>query len=303
VNAATSSATQAAAEDGAAVARADQILVGVDGSAASIGALRWSTSLVDRSGQAITAVYAFIPTYSEMDPDQYQVARAEAERALVGWCAETGRSVETLVVGGGPGALLTMAEAHQVLLVVGTSGASGFARLQLGSVANHLAHHTSTPLGIVPIAAARDGVARIVIGVDGSQGCAAAVEFCARLASRVGATVVAVHAIEPHRAPVPERPGHDDPTSAVHEWIAPIEAAAVPVTVEVKRGLHPVEALCRAIERAPNTLAVVGTRGLGGFSGLRLGGVALHLVHSTRAAVVMVPAPPDLTEQHLNAEL
>jgi nucleotide-binding universal stress UspA family protein len=267
----------------------------VDGSAASIEALRWSISLGDRSGQTVTAVYAFTPTYSEMDPEQYQVARAEAEHALVGWCAETGRTVETLVVEGGPGALLTASAAeHHDLLVIGTSG--GFARLHLGSVANHLAHHTSAPLGIIPITAARDGVARMVIGVDGSRGCAAAIDFCAALAPRVGATVVVVHAIAPHRAPDRERPDHDDAAAAVHQWIAPIEAVGVPVTVEIKRDIHPVEALCRAIERVPNTLAVVGTRGLGGFSGLRLGAVALHLVHSTRAAVVMVPVPPHQTQ-------
>src|SRR6476469_785963 len=146
VNAGTSSSTHTVPRDVDDATRADQVLVGVDGSAASIEALRWSASMIGRSGQAMTAVYAFSPTYAEMDPEQYQAERTEAEHALTGWCAAAGVSVETLVVGGGPGALLTMAEAHQVLLVVGTSGASGFARLHLGRVANHLAHHTSTPL-------------------------------------------------------------------------------------------------------------------------------------------------------------
>ena len=273
------------------MARADQILVGVDGSAASIAALRWSTSLAGRSGQAVTAVYAFMPAYAEISPDQYEVTRRDAEQALVAWCADTGGQVESLLVGGGPGELLTVAEEKQALLVVGTGGASGFAHLHVGSVAHHLAHHTSTPLAIVPATASSDGVDRIVIGVDGSPAAAAALGFGVALASRVDAVVVAVHAVEPHT----EAEWHDDLEASVREWIGLIEAAGVPVTIEVERDVHPVAALCRAIEAAPNTLAVVGTRGLGGFSGLRLGRVPIHLVHSTGAAVVMVPAPPEQT--------
>jgi nucleotide-binding universal stress UspA family protein len=126
-----------------------------------------------------------------------------------------------------------------------------------------------------------------VVGVDGSLGSAVAVSFCVRLASRVGATVVAVHAVESHAEP----DANQLSAASIRECITPIEAAGVPMTLEVERDVHPVEALRRAIEAAPNTLAVVGTRGLGGFSGLRLGRVPIHLVHSTGAAVVMVPAP------------
>jgi nucleotide-binding universal stress UspA family protein len=79
----------------------------------------------------------------------------------------------------------------------------------------------------------------------------------------------------------------------VREWAAPIEAAGASVAVEVYRDSHPVVALRRAIEAEPDTLAIVGTRGLGGFSGLRLGRVPIQLVHSTGAAVVLVPAQPD----------
>jgi nucleotide-binding universal stress UspA family protein len=278
---------------GPSTAGVEQLLVGVDGSAASIAALHWSRRLARLSGQRVTAIYAFTPTYAEVGPDQYQELHSGAEEALVLWCggAEEIDGVTPLVVGGGPGALLTVADQHRDVLVVGTSGASGFAHLHLGSVAHHLAHHTSTPLAIVPTAAAADGVSRIVVGVDGSQGSAVALRFCMGLAARVGAAVVAVHAVEDHADPGPQR----DVEASVRAWTAPIEAAGVPVTVAIEHDLHPVAALCRAIEAAPNTLAVVGTRGLGGFSGLRLGRVPIHLVHSTDATVVMVPAPPEQT--------
>jgi nucleotide-binding universal stress UspA family protein len=73
--------------------------------------------------------------------------------------------------------------------------------------------------------------------------------------------------------------------------VAPIEYNGVAVTVDVDRDIHPIAALCRAIVAGPDTLAVVGTRGLGGISGMRLGRVPIQLVHHTSAAVVMVPQP------------
>jgi nucleotide-binding universal stress UspA family protein len=242
----------------------------------------------------VTAAYAFTPRYAEVSPTQYEVLRSEAEHTLEAWYADSDGAacVHSLVVGGGPDALLT-ASRQADLLVVGTRGAGNFAHLHIGSVAHHLAHYTSVPMAIVPTSADRHP-ARIVLGVDGSVGSAAAVRFCAAFAPRIGATVVAVHATDPNSEGTPEvEPSGVQQDAMVREWIAPIEAAGAPVAVEVHGDAHPVVALRRAIEAEPDTLAVVGTRGLGGFSGLRLGRVPIQLVHSTGAAVVLVPAQPD----------
>jgi nucleotide-binding universal stress UspA family protein len=241
----------------------------------------------------VTAAFAFTPSYAEVSPAQYQVLRREAERTLMGWYAgyDGAARVGTLVVGGGPDALLA-ASRQADLLVVGTRGAGHFAHLHIGSVAHHLAHYTPVPMAIVPTSAARCPV-RIVLGVDGSVGSDAAVNFCAAFAPRIGATVVAVHAADNSEGSPEVEPSGVRPDAMVREWVAPIEAAGAPVAVEVHRDSHPVVALRRAIEAEPDTLAVVGTRGLGGFSGLRLGRVPIQLVHSTGAAVVLVPAQPD----------
>jgi nucleotide-binding universal stress UspA family protein len=287
-------ATAASAAAPATIPSVARVLVGVDGSAASLAALRWTLGLARRSGQRVTAVYAFTPGYAEVSPDQYWTLAREAERDLKDWYADTAgkASVGATVVGGGPDALLDASEGAD-LLVVGTRGAGGFAHLHLGSVAHHLAHFTSVPLAIVPTGAARDP-RRIVLGVDGSEGSAAAVDFCAAFAPRIGAEVVAVHAEHAYH----EHGAHDTLAGGqslearVHEWVAPIEAAGAPVAVEVHRDSLPVTALRSAIEAEPDTLAIVGTRGLGGFSGLRLGRVPIQLVHSTGAAVVLVPPRP-----------
>jgi nucleotide-binding universal stress UspA family protein len=274
-----------------------RIMVGVDGSAASLDALHWGVGLAHAAGGEVTAVHAFTPGAPELSPDYYKVLRLEAEQRLAGWCAATTSAgpVDSLVVDGDADALLAAAVQHADLLVVGTRGADGLAHLHLGSVAHHLAHHTLVPLAIVPTSAARHPVKRIVVGVDGSAGGAAAVAFCATLAPRLTATVVAVYANEPIVEWVPEtdpRSWRRSAEAKVRRWVAPIEDNGVPVAVDVERDMHPTAALCRAIEAEPDTLAVVGTRGLGGITGLRLGRIPIQLVHHTGAAVVIVPPCP-----------
>jgi nucleotide-binding universal stress UspA family protein len=273
-----------------------RILVGVDGSAASLDALRWAVRFAGSVDGEGTAVHAFAPETSELSPPYAKVLRGEAEQRLADWCAvATGPgSVESVLVDGDPNALLDIAARNADLLVVGTRGAGGFAHLHLGSVAHHLAHHTQVPLAIVPTSAADDHVKRIVVGVDGSAGSAAAVAFCATLAPLLVATVVAVYADEPFAdwdsEPVSWR-WWRSAEAQIRRWVAPIEDNGVAVALDVDREIHPIAALSRAIESEPDTLAVVGTRGLGGITGMRLGRVPIQLVHYTGAAVVMVPQP------------
>jgi nucleotide-binding universal stress UspA family protein len=270
----------------------NRMLVGVDGSAPSLNALSWALALPDSC--QVTAGYAFAPGYAEVSHQQHEALRAEAEEQLAGWCAAAdgaGR-VSSLVLDGDPDALLALASESSDLLVAGRRGAGEFARLHLGGTVHHFAHHTATPLAIVPGNVNDTPAHRIVIGVDGSPGSSAAVKFCAELASLLGASVVAVYACDPIVEWVLEtdpRSWHHSAEIDVHEWVAPIEAAGVPVVVDIDRDIHPVAALCRAIDAESHTLAVVGARGLGGFSGLRLGHVPLQLVHHTDVVVVMVP--------------
>src|SRR5680860_440126 len=66
-----------------------RILVGLDGSAASLDALRWTVALADAAAADFTAVYAFTPSYAEVSLDQYEVLRAQAEQRLIGWSADS----------------------------------------------------------------------------------------------------------------------------------------------------------------------------------------------------------------------
>jgi nucleotide-binding universal stress UspA family protein len=273
-----------------------RIMVGVDGSAASLDALRWAIRLAGAADGEVTAVNAFAPRTSELASAYAKVLRGEAEHRLADWCAvaTSPGSLVSLLVDGDPNALLDAAAQNADLLVVGTRGAGGFAHLHLGSVAHHLAHHTQVPLAIVPTRAAGHVVKRIVVGVDGSAGSGEAVAFCATLAPLLAAPVVAVYANEPFTEWISESVSRSwfRSEAEIRRWVAPIEDNGVAVAIDVDRDIHPIAALCRAIEAEPDTLAVVGTRGLGGISGMRLGRVPIQLVHHTGAAVVMVPQSP-----------
>ena len=72
----------------------------------------------------------------------------------------------------------------------------------------------------------------------------------------------------------------------------PVRSAGVPLRTRVIRDVHPVAALTSAIGDEGIDLAVVGSRGAGGFSGLRLGRIPVQLVHHTQSPVVLVPASP-----------
>ena len=107
--------------------------------------------------------------------------------------------------------------------------------------------------------------------------------------------MTAVYALDPLAEWVREtdpRSWHRHAEADVRQWVAPIEKAGVTVDVDVDRDIHPVAAIARALDAHPGSVACVGTRGLGGFSGLRLGRVPLQLVHHTGAAVILVPPGP-----------
>jgi nucleotide-binding universal stress UspA family protein len=134
-----------------------------------------------------------------------------------------------------------------------------------------------------------------MIGVDGSDESQGAVEWCAETAAATGATVIAVNVQAPlterNRAGTPDDWLHYVAQQDVTTWAAPIEEAGVPVTPVAVRNVRPADGLLSAAAEHEADLLVVGTRGLGGFSGLRIGGTALRLLH--RAEIPLVAVPTD----------
>lgn len=271
-----------------------RVLVGVDGSPSAGAALRWAARLARPSGAEVIVATAFWPSEGELPPDRYGELAAEARTLEGAWSAparDEGVEWRAVLCEGQPDVLLEAADAEDAdLVVVGTRGRGGFAGLNLGSVAHHLAHNTTRPLAVVPAPSAAAPLERVVVGVDGSEGAAEAVRWCADALGPLGVAVVAVHA-------VPSPMWEDDPRGRpgvaedeVREWVAPIIDAGLDVTPVVMYDTHPVAALTQVADQHRAGLIVVGSRGRGGFLGLRLGRVSLQLLHQTAVPLVMVPS-------------
>ncbi len=200
-----------------------------------------------------------------------------------------------LLDGDPPEALLDGAKQWSAdMLVVGARGAGGFAHLLIGSVAHQLTRHTTLPLAVVPPSASLS-IDGLVVGNEGSEGGTAAVGLAAELAPLLKVPVTAVYAYDPkaedHRLDDPVR-WHAQAEERVKDWASPIARTETPFDVYVDQdpNCHPVPALEHALEQHPGSVAVLGTRGRGGFLGLRLGRVPIQLIDNTSHAIILVPA-------------
>ncbi len=283
------------------------ILVGVDGSDAAAGALSWAARVASAAGAEVVAATAWTPSQAEVSPEVRAELAAPTRQALEGpWSAPAraaGARTRTLLLYDDPDGLLAAADREAAdLIVVGPRGVGGFAALHLGSVAHHLARHTTRPLAIVPAGSAGHHPCRMVVGADGSSEAAAAIAWCAEVAPVLRASVTAVLACDPepaweHRPWLPWRDDVDRDTvvesarRSLEKWTQPVRDAGVTVDPVVVDATHPVEALSATARQRAADVLVVGTHGLGGFSAMRLGGVAVQLVHHVHLPVVMVPPP------------
>jgi nucleotide-binding universal stress UspA family protein len=275
-----------------------RILVGVDGSEAAAAALAWAGRLAHGTGAEVVIANVFEPEQPEGVPETYEDLKGAAGRQLdLEWSepvTSSGAPHRSLLLTGTRDRLLDAADQEDAdLVVIGLRGRGGFAGLHMGSLAHHLAHHTTRPLAIVPVPGAQAPLERIVVGVDGSEGSACAARWCAGLARALNAEVIAVYAFEPLAEWVSESDPRSWRQSVEQElqarWLAPIREAGVAVRARVVEKIHPVAALASVIEQEGAGLAVVGARGTGGFLGLRLGRVPVQLVHHTHIPVVVVP--------------
>jgi nucleotide-binding universal stress UspA family protein len=142
----------------------------------------------------------------------------------------------------------------------------------------------------------------IVLGVDGSEGSAAAVRWCVEMAPLLDARVVAIHALRPVVPlvpPVPSGPvtAYDDAAErrrlqvALEQWCEPLRTRGIKYTARVVDGA-PALALMAIAGNEHATAIVVGRRGEGGFAELLLGSVPHALSHHADLPVVVVPFVP-----------
>jgi nucleotide-binding universal stress UspA family protein len=208
-------------------------------------------------------------------------------------------TVATEVIRGLPSGVLVDESASASLVVVGSRGLGGFATLLAGSVSAQVAAHAKAPVIVVrPPAAHLPGAGPVVVGVDGSTGSAAAVEFAFEEAAARGTGLIAVYAW----GILPKGAGDDDPfqeqqaaETALAEALAGWQDKYPDVHVQ-RRAIHSLVPVHTILDESQDaSLIVVGPRGRGGFAGLLLGSVGDELVRHASAPVAVVHTHPSAT--------
>jgi nucleotide-binding universal stress UspA family protein len=284
-----------------------RIVVGVDESAGAAAALRWAVREADVRGWSLTAVAAW--TYLDQrhanagEPFDPAYGEADAAAALDAIVARTlgascGSSIDQRVVNDHAAPALLEASDGADLVVVGARGLGRLQRLLLGSVSSAVLRHATCPVTIV-----RDGddpsdrrISRVVVGVDGSDTAARALDWALEEGRLHGASVEVVHAWSVPYASSEKfaavafdsTPLHDAARRTLDAAIesADTDGLAAPVVRTLTVGSP---AACILEAAAGADLVVVGSRGLGGFKGLVLGSVSYHIVHHATCPVVVVP--------------
>jgi nucleotide-binding universal stress UspA family protein len=276
-----------------------RILVGTDGSDGATLALRWAAHIAARTEAELVVMTGFVPPDSELPPRRVEALLAEQEHLLDSW-SEAARSddvrVRTIVESGDPRpGILVVAEREGVdLIVVGRVGRSaGPGLFRIGSMAEWLAHHSDRPVAVIGGAVAATP-RTVLVGVDGSDGSRAAVRWILDTLADPGLRVVAVSAHQPIVEWTPAD-SEENWRRSLEEQIredfaAELIAARAEVDASVLYGSNTADLLLRAAQDEGADLIVVGARGLGGFTGLRVGGVALRVLHETDRPVVLVPS-------------
>ncbi|MGY6501113.1 MAG: universal stress protein [Acidimicrobiales bacterium] len=274
------------------------ILVGTDGSAAAANAMRWASRLASRHGADVIVMTGFEPSDSELPPGRADTLLARRQDELEAWsaAAKLGNvSVRTVLEPGDPRpGILAVADREEAgLIVVGRVGRSaGPGLLHIGSMAEWLAHHVDRPIAVVG-----GGVSlttrNVLVGVDGSDGSRVAVRWVRDLATDSEMRAVAVSVDQP----VLEWTPADHPDNwrrglerrICDDYAVDLTAPHLEVEAVAMWGMNVADALLQVAQEQRSDLVVVGTRGLGGFAGLRVGGVALKVLHRSDRAVVLVP--------------
>lgn len=268
--------------------RPTRVIVGIDGSPPSRLALRLAAAEAVRRGVALDVIHA----HHESE---------EVGQKLVDRAVQEARSDQPTVdatgvnVAGGAAKALLEAAAPGDVIVVGSRGHSGFAAALTGSTCQQVAMHANTTVLVVR-GRPDPGEGPVVVGHDGSAAADGVLETAFAAAAARGTSLTVIRAF---RRSLPVLPAESPPPKVLNARTA--QAALTDELTRLTRPLvdkypdvtvhlvvadgDPAQLLVDASQRA--ALVVVGSRGHGGFTGLLLGSVGLHLIHHAHCPILI----------------
>jgi len=134
-----------------------RIVVGIDGSASSVRALRWAARQAEVTGATLEVIitwqypvfYGWVPAYPD-DLDLDQLAQQALTKALDEvFGPDRPDRLRSRAAEGNAAQVLVEASAGADLLVVGSRGYGGLADAMLGSVSTYCVHHAYCPVTVI----------------------------------------------------------------------------------------------------------------------------------------------------------
>jgi BASS family bile acid:Na+ symporter len=284
------------------------IVVGYSGSESSMPAVHWAAAEAIATDRPLRVVMAWGMSSFGISPlsQAADFDRSHAELTLNACVYKlradmVGLVVEGELIRGTPAQGLLDRSKDAALIVVGNRTRRSLSRLVLGSSSSAVISHADVPVVLVRDDEDNEGPAwrtgAVVVGVDGSEGSEAAVDFAMDAAVLHGMSLVAVHTLDEHvlamTGPAVSNTGENAPHPRSDRLlqISPALAKAredhpsVVVTEVIDAG-HASDAIVAAGERA--ALTVVGSRGHGGLKGALLGSVSRAVIESVDSPVAVV---------------
>lgn len=287
------------------------VIVGVDGSPSSHAAVEWAARDAAIHGEPLTLVHVLMPSVAVYLPGvelptgfrQWQEAEGRTildDAAVIAEKATPSDppKIERKMISGVAIPTLVEMSRDARLVVVGRHG-RGRLRQLLGSVSSGLAHHAHGPVVVVDDAdplLPNAAFAPVLVGIDGSPVSEAATAIAFDAASRRGVDLVALLACLDWSGddfPFDERSrsalqyeGHQALAERLAGWQEHYPDVTVHRVVVTDRAAgHLVEESKRA------QLVVVGSHGLGAFTGMLLGSVSSAVLQSARTPVLIARQP------------
>lgn len=284
----------------------EQTIVAYDGSERARAGFAFAARLAGRVGGRLTLARVLESPYESSEPvpgfdprlDAREREHAEELDALAATVPE-GVEVDRRVLHGRPAAaLLDLLEELRPDLVVAGSGGVGFGRFLLGSVSQRLLEAAPCDLLLFRWPEVPEGSIDVIAAVDGSEHARHGVAVAERLAVALDGRLVVTHVAD-YELPFAHNPYRgvrevirDHGVDVLREARASVSGSGAEVAEDLREGNAREQLIAACEERAP-AVAVIGSRGIGGFHGLLVGSTARDLVNHASCPVLVVRGERD----------